>query len=189
MACGIGLAGTPRGNGSNSSDRWIVKPARWMAAAGSRPRWHPGTRRDHSGVRRSWQRARLPAAADVLKDDQPAARPQHSTRFRERPVRVADRAQHLGQHDGAEAGVGLVQRLGDVAGDLGRDGGAGQVGCYLPAHRGVRLGGHHAAGAVEVREVRPGPRAAVEHLASQVREQAGPPCTEHPCSRGPVIRS
>ena len=60
MACNIGLAGTQRGNGLNSSALWIVKPARSTAAAVSRPRWHPGTRRDQSGVRRSCQRARLP---------------------------------------------------------------------------------------------------------------------------------
>jgi hypothetical protein len=43
MAPSIGLARTQRGNGSNSSARWIVKPARSTAAAVSRPWWHPGS--------------------------------------------------------------------------------------------------------------------------------------------------
>jgi len=57
--------------------------------------------------------------------------------------------------------------------------GTGGLGGQPPAHRGVGLGGHHEAGGAEMRQVRPGPRAHVEHLTGQVREQADPPFPEH----------
>jgi hypothetical protein len=65
---------------------------------------------------------------DVLEDDQPPAGAQDSPCFGERPVRAGDRAQHLGEHHRVEAGVRLAQRFGGVAGELGRDRRAGQLG-------------------------------------------------------------
>jgi hypothetical protein len=115
----------------------------------------------------------------VLEDDQPSAGAQDPPCFGERPVRVGDRAQHLGEHHRVEAGIGLAQRLGGVADELGPDRRVGQLGGQPPAHGGVGLGGHHEAGGAEMRQVRSGPGARVEHLAAQVREQAGPPLPEH----------
>jgi len=69
----------------------------------------------------------------------------------------------------------LLQLLRGVASELDWDRCAGQLGGHPLARRGVRLSGYQAAGAAEIPEALPGPRAHVEHLARQIREQASPP--------------